>query len=65
MVRGVFAEDDLPAPIVAERTITWGNDIGATRPVAPFRRRRVSPRAARAPWSTFLLLMNPPIAWRR
>ena len=27
LVRGVWADDGLPAPIVAERTITWGNDI--------------------------------------
>ncbi len=27
LVRGVWADDGLPAPIVAERTIKWGNDI--------------------------------------
>jgi hypothetical protein len=62
LVRGVWADDGVPAPIVAERTITWGNDIEghSTRGVpVPSPNWVFAEGSQGGPWSTFLLLMNP------
>jgi hypothetical protein len=62
LVRGVWAADGLPAPIVAERTISWGNDIEghSTRGVPfPSLTWYFAEGSQGGPWSTFLLLMNP------
>jgi hypothetical protein len=62
LVRGVWVADGHPAPIVAERTIAWGNDIEghATRGVAfPSPTWYFAEGSQGGPWSTFLLLMNP------
>jgi hypothetical protein len=62
LVTGVRVSDGLPAPIVAERTIAWGNDIEghATRGVPyPSTTWYFAEGSQGGPWSTFLLLMNP------
>ncbi len=62
LVRAVWVEDGLPAPIVAERTIAWGDDIEghATRGVPfPSPTWYFAEGSQGGPWSTFLLLMNP------
>ena len=63
LVKGVWVGDPtVPAPIVAERTIAWGNDVEghSTRGVPfPSLTWYFAEGSQGGPWSTFLLLMNP------